>query len=252
MNLPNKITLCRIFLIPLVMFFFMADFIPYGKLVAALIFIIAAVTDNIDGRIARKRNMVTDLGKFLDPIADKVLVMAGLLLLIAWPLNGVETRVASIYPYWLGIICVSLIFAREFLVSGFRQIAATKKIVLAAEKTGKVKAALQDVTIALYMIWSFVRVEFYETILPSAGALSCYAPAGSSDVYSKPQDFFAGQPIYKDVVDFSTKTPSNNTGVYYYEGRSAIATAAQKFYQGTDLDTVLKDAQAEVEFNMGQ
>ena len=95
-------------------------------------------------------------------------------------------------------------------------------------------------------------VEFYETILPSAGALSCYAPAGSSDVYSKPQEFFGGQTIYKDVVEFSTKTPSNNTGVYYYEGRSAIATAAQKFYQGTDLDTVLKDAQAEVEFNMGQ
>ena len=75
---------------------------------------------------------------------------------------------------------------------------------------------------------------------------------GSSDVYGKPLDFFGGQPVYKDVVEFSTKTPSNNTGVYYYEGRAAIATAAQKFYQGTDLDTVLQDAQAEVEFNMGQ
>lgn len=164
MNLPNKITVSRICLIPLVVFFFMADFIPYGKLVAALIFITAALTDNIDGRIARKRNMVTDLGKFLDPIADKVLVMAGFLLLIAWPLTGVEARMASVYPYWLGIICVSIIFAREFMVSGFRQVAASKKVVLAAEKTGKVKAALQDIVIALYMIWSFVRVEFYDSI----------------------------------------------------------------------------------------
>lgn len=95
-------------------------------------------------------------------------------------------------------------------------------------------------------------VEFYETILPSAGALSCYAPAGKSSVYSEPLEFFGGQPVYKDVVDFSTKTPSNNTGVYYYEARAAIATAAQKFYQGSDLATVLQDAQAEVEFQMGQ
>ena len=153
-------------LIPLVVFFFLADFIPYNKLIAALIFVLAAVTDNIDGRIARKRNLVTDLGKFLDPIADKVLVMAGLILLVAWPLENVADRFATIFPYWAGIICVILIFAREFVISGFRQIAATKKIVLAAEKSGKIKAALQDVVIALYMIWAFVQCEFYATIAP--------------------------------------------------------------------------------------
>ncbi len=164
MNLPNKITLARIMLIPFVVFFYLADFVPYGKLIASILFIVAALTDNIDGRIARKRNLVTDLGKFLDPIADKVLVMAGLIMLIAWPLEGIPARFAVVYPYYAGILCVILIFAREFIISGFRQIAATKKIVLAAEKSGKIKAALQDIVIALYMIWAFVQVEFYSVI----------------------------------------------------------------------------------------
>jgi len=164
MNLPNKITLARIFLIPFVVFFYMADFVPYGKLIAALLFITAALTDNIDGRIARKRNLVTDLGKFLDPIADKVLVMAGFIMLIGWPLENVTARLSVVFPYWAGVICVILIFAREFIISGFRQIAATKKIVLAAEKSGKIKAALQDVLIALYMLWAFVQCEFTSAI----------------------------------------------------------------------------------------
>lgn len=164
MNLPNKITLTRICMIPLVVFFFMADFIPYGKLIAAILFAVAALTDNIDGRIARKRNLVTDLGKFLDPIADKVLVMAGLLLIVAWPLENVAARFAVVHPAYIAMICTIIIFAREFIISGFRQIAATKKIVLAAEKTGKIKAAMQDVVIALYMVWAFVQCEFYATI----------------------------------------------------------------------------------------
>lgn len=164
MNTPNKITLSRICLIPLVVFFYMADFIPYGKLVAAIVFTIAAITDNIDGRIARKTNQVTDLGKFFDSIADKVLVMAGFLLLIGWPLEGIADRFCVIYPYWLGVICVMIIFAREFIISGFRQIAATKKLVLAAEKSGKIKATLQDIVIALYMVWAFVQCEFYASI----------------------------------------------------------------------------------------
>lgn len=153
MNLPNKITLSRICLIPLVLFFFLADFIPYGKLVAALIFGIAAITDNIDGRIARKRNLVTDLGKFLDPIADKVLVMCGLLLIIAYPISGLGPIVR---PEWLGILCGILILARELIISAFRQIAATKNLVMAADKAGKIKAFLQDIVIFLYMIYAFM------------------------------------------------------------------------------------------------
>ena len=171
MNLPNKITISRICLIPLVLFFFLADFIPYGKLVAALIFGIAAITDNIDGRIARKRNLVTDLGKFLDPIADKVLVATGLLLIVAYPitaLGGIREPMAIVQPAWLGIVCAVLMLARELIISAFRQIAATKNLVMAADKSGKIKAFFQDITIFLYMIFAFMVAEFYPTIQGTA------------------------------------------------------------------------------------
>lgn len=173
MNLPNKITISRICLIPLVIFFFMADFIPYGKLVAALIFGIAAITDNIDGRIARKRGLVTDLGKFLDPIADKILVMSGLLLILAWPVtgDGFVSALPAVTPVWLGILCTIIILGRELIISAFRQIAATKKLVLAADKSGKIKAAFQDVTIFLYMIYAFLVVEFYPSIEGTANTV---------------------------------------------------------------------------------
>lgn len=173
MNLPNKITISRICLIPLVIFFFMADFIPYGKLVAALVFGIAAITDNIDGRIARKRNLVTDLGKFLDPIADKILVMSGLLLIVAWPITGesLKSALPAVTPVWLGILCTIVILGRELIISAFRQIAATKKLVLAADKSGKIKAAFQDVTIFLYMIYAFLVVEFNPSIQGTANTV---------------------------------------------------------------------------------
>ncbi len=175
MNLPNKITISRICLIPLVIFFFLADFIPYGKLVAALIFGIAAITDNVDGRIARKRNLVTDLGKFLDPIADKVLVMSGLLLIVAHPIMGagVTNAAPAVWPIWLGIICAVLILARELIISAFRQIAATKKLVMAADKSGKIKAFLQDITIFLYMIYAFLVSEFWASIAGTANTVLC-------------------------------------------------------------------------------
>ena len=84
MNLPNKLTLLRIILIPFMMFFYLADFIPYGigKIVAIVIFILASLTDLLDGKIARKYNLVTDLGKFLDPIADKLLTATAFLLIL--------------------------------------------------------------------------------------------------------------------------------------------------------------------------
>lgn len=170
MNLPNKITISRICLIPLVLFFFLADFIPYGKLVAALIFGIAAITDNIDGRIARKRNLVTDLGKFLDPIADKVLVATGLLLIVAYPIagEGISQPLPIVLPVWAGIVCAVLMLARELIISAFRQIAATKNLVMAADKSGKIKAFFQDITIFLYMIFAFMVAEFYPTIQGTA------------------------------------------------------------------------------------
>lgn len=162
MNLPNKITLLRILLIPLVIFFYLADFIPFGKLVSFLLFVIAACTDFIDGKIARKRNLVTDLGKLLDPIADKCLIMASLILVISWPINGGLPILAS-NPNYAGVIGICgaiIILAREFIVSALRMIAATKNYVMMADKLGKIKATFQDVSIAGYILYAFLVTEF--------------------------------------------------------------------------------------------
>lgn len=95
-------------------------------------------------------------------------------------------------------------------------------------------------------------VEFYETILPSSGALATYAPAGESDVYNEPSEFFGGEAVFSKIVDYSTKTPSNNTGVYYYEARDAIATAITNVVAGADIESELETAQQTVEFLMAQ
>lgn len=152
MNTPNKITLSRLLLIPLIVFFYLATFIPYARLVAAILFVIAALTDFVDGRIARKTNQVTDLGKFFDAIADKVLTMTGFLLIIAVPITGTAPVV---WPSWLGVVCVVVMLAREFIISALRQLAASKGKVLAADMSGKIKATLQFVSIVLYMFYAF-------------------------------------------------------------------------------------------------
>lgn len=95
-------------------------------------------------------------------------------------------------------------------------------------------------------------VEFYETILPSSGALATYLPAADSDVYSKPQDFFGGDAVYAKITDFAGKTPKNNTGVYYYEARDAVATAITNIVAGNGIDAELKAAQDTVNFAMGK
>lgn len=166
MNLPNKITVCRILLIPIFIFFYLASFIPYGKLVALLIFIVSSFTDYLDGHIARKRNLVTNLGKFLDPIADKILVMSGLLLLIAVPItpNGGQIAEPAIFPTYVGVIVGVIVLGREFIVSAFRMIAASKNVVIAADMSGKVKTVVQLISLVFYFTYAFVVEEFYFVI----------------------------------------------------------------------------------------
>ena len=148
MNLPNKLTVLRICLIPFVMFFYLANFIPYGigKVVALVIFVVAALTDMLDGKIARKHNLVTNLGKFLDPIADKILTSSVLFMIIA---DG------TIPAPW-GVIVVSIIIAREFMVSALRLLAASKGTVLAADIWGKAKTMVQMIAIPVCMLIPFV------------------------------------------------------------------------------------------------
>ena len=92
--------------------------------------------------------------------------------------------------------------------------------------------------------------ELYDTILPSAGAVGNWLPAGDSDAYNAPQEFFGGEPVYSTVLEFSTEVPTNNTGVYYYEARDAVTTAATQVVAGADINTALEEAQKTVEFAM--
>ena len=139
MNLPNKITLIRIILIPIMVFLYLATFIPYGKIIALAVFILAACTDFLDGMIARKYGLVTNLGKFLDPIADKVLVISAMLILVE----------AGHLPAWIPIIIIT----RELAVSGYRLIAVEQKgEVVAANVWGKLKTVTQMIAIILAFI----------------------------------------------------------------------------------------------------
>lgn len=154
MNLPNKLTLSRIILIP---FFIAAFYAPFTchYFVALGIFAIASITDFFDGKIARKRNLVTDLGKFLDPIADKVLVTSAIVVMVADPNANVFTSVlGNMLGLMLGGIGVVIIIARELVVSSLRMMAAKQGKVLAAEYIGKVKTFFTDVTLVVVLLAS--------------------------------------------------------------------------------------------------
>jgi len=151
-NLANRITLARISLVPIVMFFLLVrvdlgSFEFFGHryavsdLTAAAIFSIAALTDGLDGYIARSRKMVTDFGKFLDPLADKLLISSVLISLVEMG------RVAA----WVAIIIIS----REFAVTGLRMVAAANGTVIAASKTAKVKTALQILAVVALILDNF-------------------------------------------------------------------------------------------------
>jgi len=135
MNLPNKLTMFRVLLIPFFIVFLLVPITPYDKWIALGIFIIASLTDLLDGKIARKYNLVTNFGKFMDPLADKLLVCSALICLIE--LNKI--------PSWMVII----IIAREFIISGFRLVASDNGVVIAASYFGKFKTTFQMIAVCL-------------------------------------------------------------------------------------------------------
>ena len=137
MNLPNKLTLARIILVPVCLLFLLLPSIPWNYFIALVIFAIASLTDLLDGKIARKRGLVSDLGKFLDPLADKLLVNAVLICFI--PLGAAPA------------VAVVIIIFREFAISCFRQVAAQKGTVMAANMWGKVKTTIQMIVICCIM-----------------------------------------------------------------------------------------------------
>ena len=155
MNLATKVTVARIMLIiPAAVLYILAFCLPlyqYGLLIAACVtFSVLCATDFIDGTIARKTHTVSNLGKFLDPIADKVLVSTALIVLLT---RGAVFGL-RFFAEWGMIaagVCVAVILARELIVSGFRMIAAGRGMVLAADKLGKIKTVFQDLSIALIL-----------------------------------------------------------------------------------------------------
>ena len=145
MNLPTKLTLSRIIMIPLFVAAYYITAIKGTFYISAGIFALAAVTDFLDGYLARKYNQITDLGKFLDPIADKVLVSTALILLLVPPTGVV------LMP-WYASIFVAVILARELIVSGFRLVAAGKGKVISADKSGKIKTFFTDISIIVLLV----------------------------------------------------------------------------------------------------
>lgn len=145
MNTPNKISLVRILLIPVIIFFFFATFIPNGinYFVASGLFILAAYTDALDGHIARKYNLVTTLGKFLDSIADKLLATVTIILIIC-------SNIIS--PNYLGSIILIIIVSRDLIIDMLRQISASKNVIIAADWFGKIKTIFIDIALPLLLV----------------------------------------------------------------------------------------------------
>lgn len=137
MNLANRLTIIRIFLVP-VFLIFIALKIDYGTFIATFIFILASLTDKLDGYIARSRNQITTFGKFMDPLADKLLVTSALISLVE----------LQVVPGWAAII----IIAREFAISGLRTIAASDGVVIAASWWGKIKTVIQIIAIIAMLL----------------------------------------------------------------------------------------------------
>ncbi len=148
MNIPNKISLTRICLMPVFIVFALLSF-PGSKFIALGLFIIAAISDAVDGYIARHYNMVTDLGKFLDPIADKLLATTGLLILIV----GSE----PIIPMPYGLIVMFIMILRDYEVTGIRQIGQLKGKIIAADKVAKTKANFLYATLVYGLLINALR-----------------------------------------------------------------------------------------------
>lgn len=158
MNLPNKLSVLRIIMVPIMTAVY---FLPleYAPIISVALFALAAFTDFLDGYIARKYDMVTDLGKLLDPIADKMLICFSLFLVVE----------RNILPVGIGSCCAAVIICRELLISVVRQIAAGKGIIIQANKYGKYKTVFQDIALPVLMLLAMPMEEPLRSILTYGG-----------------------------------------------------------------------------------
>ena len=137
LTLPNQLTILRLLLVPVIGYTLTASW-TYHEQVSVVVYAVAAVTDSLDGRIARSRRMVSELGKFLDPLADKILVITVLLILVG----------ENVVPFWVVVV----IFAREFVITGLRFVAAGQGVVVGATPWGKSKTVTQNIMIGLLIL----------------------------------------------------------------------------------------------------
>lgn len=142
MNLPNKLTLLRMGMVPFFVFFLLADFVPHRYLFALLLFCAASYTDHLDGKIARRDHLITNFGRLMDPLADKILVMSALICLVE---QGLASSVA-----------VVLVMAREFAITSIRLLAVEQGRVIAANNWGKAKTVSQMVAIILILLLQYL------------------------------------------------------------------------------------------------
>ncbi|MDD6328838.1 MAG: CDP-diacylglycerol--glycerol-3-phosphate 3-phosphatidyltransferase [Eubacteriales bacterium] len=159
MNLPNKLTILRVIMIPFFLFFLLSETIAAGKWIAVALFVLASLTDMLDGKIARKYNLITNFGKFMDPLADKLLVCSAIVALIS----------LERIPCWVVIV----IIAREFIISGFRLVASDNGVVIAAGWWGKIKTVVQMI-MTIVLICDF-GAEFSSEAIPIIENILIYA-----------------------------------------------------------------------------
>lgn len=201
MNTPNKLTIFRTCIVPVFISVYLIDKIPYNNYIAVGIFIIASLTDFFDGYIARKYNMISNFGKFLDPLADKLLVNSALLCFLIVPGNPV--------PFW----AVLIIIMRDFIINGFRLVASDVNMVIAADYWGKIKTTVQMVMIIV------VLVDFDNAFINTIETVLIYSSVILT-VLSLIDCLYKNRNVLKDTQGISdTKTGDDTNSCGPYAGR---------------------------------
>ena len=191
MNLPNKLTVLRVILVPFFVFFLLYDFIPHHNLIALIIFAAASYTDHLDGKIARRDNLITNFGKFMDPLADKILVISALICFVA---SG------TVSPWFL-----ILITFREFAVTSIRLVASSGKgKVIAANIWGKMKTVSQIVAIIIITLCAYLKELSAMGLYSLEGALGTplYIAELSVMIICTALTLFSGWIYIKDNLEF--------------------------------------------------
>lgn len=167
MNLPNKLTVLRVIMIPFFLLFFFATKIPLNYLWAFLIFVTASFTDTLDGHIARKRGIVTDFGKLMDPLADKLLVMSAMVCILGsnYEMSLTFMGVSESVVKTVSLIALILVIARDFVVNSIRLVAAGEGKIIAADKWGKLKTITQMIWVSLVLLGLALPASFRASII---------------------------------------------------------------------------------------